>query len=256
MAAKKKSPKQKSLESTEANLFSDQEDKVGRFPAPDLPPGWMKVLQDEFKKPYFQSLLEYVAEERSKHEVFPPEEDVFRAFKTTDYPEVKVLILGQDPYHNPGEAHGLSFSVQPGVTFPPSLRNIFKELKDDLGCKIPNNGYLLPWAQQGVMLLNAVLTVRKNSPTSHKNQGWETFTDEAIHQLSNRDDPVIFLLWGAYAQKKKKLIDTNKHIIIESAHPSPLSAKNGFFGSKPFSKINAALKTLKLKEIDWQIPDV
>ncbi len=219
-----------------------------------LPDDWKAVLADELKKPYFQQLKEFVDEERSEHTVYPPEGDVFNAFKLTPYHRVKVLLLGQDPYHDEGQAHGLCFSVKPGTRPPPSLVNIFKELHNDLGCKIPNHGYLVPWAEQGVMLLNAVLTVRAHKPTSHKNQGWETFTDAVIRALSDRPEPVVFLLWGAYAQKKIKLIDTDRHRIVAGAHPSPLSAKK-FFGSKPFSAVNQALEDLGETPIDWQLPD-
>jgi uracil-DNA glycosylase len=174
----------------------------------------------------------------------------------TPYEKVSVLILGQDPYHEVGQAHGLCFSVRSDVAIPPSLQNIYKELHDDLGCAIPNNGYLTPWAEQGVLLLNAVLTVRAHQANSHQGKGWEYFTDAVIRAVNDKPDRVVFVLWGAYARKKKPLIDTSRHVIIESAHPSPLSAANGFFGSRPFSKINAALREAGKPEIDWQIPDV
>jgi uracil-DNA glycosylase len=220
-----------------------------------LPASWQKVIGEEFEKPYFQELTEFVDEERRKHTVFPPEDDVFNALKLTPYDKVSVFLLGQDPYHGDGQAHGLCFSVRSGIKPPPSLVNIFKELHDDLGCDIPNNGYLVPWAEQGVLLLNAVLTVRAHEPNSHKNRGWERFTDAVIHAVSEKDDPVVFVLWGAYAQKKIKLIDEDRHPIIKSAHPSPLSA-NKFFGSRPFSKINKALREAGKPEIDWQLPDI
>jgi uracil-DNA glycosylase len=220
-----------------------------------LPASWKKVLADEFDKPYFKALEKFVDAERAAHQVFPPEEDVFNAFQLTPYDKVNVLLLGQDPYPTPGNAHGLCFSVLPGVKPPASLVNIFKELKDDLGCKIPNNGYLVPWAKQGVMLLNAVLTVRAHKPASHANHGWETFTDAAIRALNDKSDPVVFLLWGAYAQKKGKHIDDSRHRVITGAHPSPLSMKK-FFGSKPFSQVNLALKMFGKPEIDWQLPDL
>jgi uracil-DNA glycosylase len=220
-----------------------------------LPSDWKTVLAGEMKKPYFQQLKQFVEDERAAHTVFPPENDVFNAFKLTPYERVKVLLLGQDPYHDDGQAHGLCFSVKPGVKPPPSLVNVFKELKSDLGCKMPNNGYLVPWAEQGVMLLNAVLTVRAHQPTSHKNHGWETFTDAVIAALSERSQPVVFLLWGAYAQKKSKLIDTDRHRIVTAAHPSPLSFKK-FLGSKCFSAVNKALEELGEAPIDWQLPDV
>jgi uracil-DNA glycosylase len=222
---------------------------------PRLPPSWKAVLADEFTKPYFQRLQEFVAAERETHTVYPPEDDVYNAFKYTPYDEVKVLLLGQDPYHGEGQAHGLCFSVRPGVKPPPSLMNIFKELHHDLGCKIPNNGCLIPWAKQGVMLLNAVLTVRAHEPNSHKDKGWETFTDAAIRALAERPDPVVYMLWGAYAQKKKKLIDAKKDVVLTAAHPSPLSAAK-FFGSKPFSAANRALEEMGEEPIDWQIPDL
>lgn len=221
-----------------------------------LPPSWQPLLAEELDKPYFQKLQEFLKEERSHHTVFPPEKDVFNALNYTPYDEVKVLLLGQDPYHDENQAHGLAFSVRPGVRPPPSLLNIFKELHDDLGCKIPNNGYLVPWAEQGVLLLNAVLTVRAHSPTSHKNKGWEKFTDAVIRKVNEKRDPVVFLLWGGYAQKKVQLVDTDRHVIIRSAHPSPLSARSGFFGSKPFSAVNEALRAAGKEEIDWQISDL
>ena len=221
----------------------------------DLPVGWKKVLSPELTKPYFKELAEFVDRERAAHQVFPPEDDVFNAFKLTPYDKVKVLLLGQDPYHGDGQAHGLCFSVRPGVRPPPSLANIFKELKDDVGCTIPNNGYLVPWAEQGVMLLNAVLTVQAHKPASHANHGWEKFTDAVIRVLGERPAPVVFVLWGGYAQKKGKLIDPQKNRVITGAHPSPLSMKK-FFGTKPFSAVNAALKELGESPIDWQLPDV
>jgi len=188
--------------------------------------------------------------------VFPPEGDVFNAFEVTPLEDANVLLLGQDPYHDHGQAHGLCFSVKPGVKPPPSLANMFKELRDDVGCRIPNNGYLAPWAAQGILMLNAVLTVRAHEPNSHKGKGWETFTDAAIRALNDRKDPVVFVLWGGYARKKLALIDADRHAIVESAHPSPLSARSGFFGSKPFSKINEALRRFEKPEIDWQLPDL
>ncbi len=217
---------------------------------------WRPVLAAETQKPYWKTLQQFVREERRKHKVFPPDKEVFAALHLTPYDEVNVLILGQDPYHDDGQAHGLCFSVRPDVAIPPSLMNIYKELHDDLGCKIPNNGNLIPWARQGVLLLNAVLTVRAHQANSHAGKGWETFTDAVIRAVNARPDRVVFVLWGAYARKKKSLIDTSRHVIIESAHPSPLSAANGFFGSRPFSKINAALREAGKPEIDWQIPDI
>ena len=223
---------------------------------PPIPTGWRSIIGTETQQPYYQALQDFVAQERAAHTVFPPAEDVFNALKYTAYEEVKVLLLGQDPYHDDGQAHGLAFSVQPGIKPPPSLVNIFKELKSDVGCGIPNNGYLVPWAEQGVLLLNAVLTVRAHQPNSHKNQGWEKFTDAVIRAVGKKSDPVVFLLWGAYAQKKIDLIDTQRHIILKAPHPSPLSAKSGFFGSRPFSQANAALRQAGRGEIDWQIPDL
>jgi uracil-DNA glycosylase len=221
-----------------------------------VPSGWREVLGPETEKPYFEALTAFVAEERARHTVFPPEGEVFSALRLTPFAKTKVLILGQDPYHDNNQAHGLAFSVRPGVPPPPSLVNIFKELKSDVGLRIPNNGYLAPWAEQGVLLLNAVLTVRAHEPNSHKNKGWEKFTDAAIRALGQRDDPVVFVLWGGYARKKVKLLDVEKHVILESAHPSPLSARSGFFGSKPFSRINAALREMGKGEVDWALPDV
>jgi uracil-DNA glycosylase len=224
--------------------------------SPDqLPEDWRDVLADEFRKPYFHQLQEFVDGERRQHTVFPPEADVFNALKLTPYEDTKVLLLGQDPYHDDGQAHGLCFSVRPGIKPPPSLVNMFKELRDDLGCKVPNNGYLTHWAEQGVLMLNAVLTVRAHEPNSHKDRGWETFTDAVIRAVNARVSPVVFVLWGNYAQKKEKLIDTGRHVILKAAHPSPLSAKK-FFGSRPFSAINAALRAQGQRPIDWQIPDV
>src|SRR5437764_393594 len=185
-----------------------------------IPAGWKKVLAGEIKKPYFKALDQFVTEERQAHTVFPPQGEVFTALKLTPFADVSVFILGQDPYHDDNQAHGLAFSVRPGVAPPPSLKNIFKELKSDVGVRIPNNGYLVPWAQQGVLLLNAVLTVRAHQPNSHKDRGWETFTDTVIRALNDRPRPVVFLLWGAYAQKKKKLVDAGRHAILAAAHPS------------------------------------
>jgi uracil-DNA glycosylase len=220
-----------------------------------IPGDWKAILADEVHKPYFHALKEFVDHERRTHTVYPPEADVFNALKYTPYENVKVVLLGQDPYHDEGQAHGLCFSVHPGVRMPPSLVNIFKELHRDLGCKIPDNGCLTPWAEQGVLLLNAVLTVRAHEPNSHKDKGWETFTDAVIRAVDAKPEQVVFLLWGAYAQKKEKMIDTDRHVVLKSAHPSPLSAKK-FFGSKPFSAANQALEDAGSGPIDWQIPDV
>ncbi|MCI0765330.1 uracil-DNA glycosylase [Bacillus sp. TL12] len=217
---------------------------------------WEPLLAPEFEKPYYQKLRQFLKEEYSTHVVYPNANDIFNALHYTSYGDTKVVILGQDPYHGPDQAHGLSFSVQPGVKTPPSLQNMYKELHADLGCEIPNNGYLVKWAEQGVLLLNAVLTVRQGEANSHKGKGWEHFTDRVIELLNERDKPVIFILWGRHAQAKKKLITNENHHIIESVHPSPLSARRGFFGSKPFSKVNDILSSMNGKEIDWQIPNL
>jgi len=217
---------------------------------------WRPVLAAETEKPYWKELQQFVREERKKYTVYPPDKEVFAALHLTPYDKVSVLILGQDPYHGPGQAHGLCFSVRPGVAIPPSLVNIFKELHDDLGCKIPSHGNLEHWARQGVLLLNAVLTVRARQATSHKDKGWEIFTDAVIRAVNDKPDRVVFVLWGAYARAKKPLINTTRHFVVESAHPSPLSASSGFFGSRPFSKINAALREAGKPEIDWEIPDL
>ena len=222
----------------------------------EIPAGWKKVLADEVRLPYFQALEDFVTQERAAHTVFPPEGDVFTALRLTPFADVAVFILGQDPYHDDNQAHGLAFSVRPGVTPPPSLKNIFKELKTDVGFRIPNNGFLAPWAEQGVLLLNAVLTVRAHEANSHKNKGWEKFTDAVLRAVSQKPEPVIFVLWGGYARRKAELIDASRHIIIEAAHPSPLSARSGFFGSKPFSKINAVLRAAGKSPVEWQLPDL
>ncbi len=223
---------------------------------PPIPRGWQRVLGDEPAKPYYQKLQAFVSAERARYTVYPPEDEVFSALKITPFESVTVLLLGQDPYHDENQAHGLCFSVRPGVTPPPSLQNILRELKSDVGCFIPDNGYLVPWAKQGILLLNAVLTVRAHQPNSHKGKGWETFTDTLIQALGEKDSPVVFLLWGAYAQKKIGLIDTSKHVIITAAHPSPLSAHRGFFGSRCFSRTNEALRKAGTPDIIWQIPNL
>ena len=220
-----------------------------------LPQSWQAALHDEMKKPYFSELRDFVDAERQTHTIYPPEADVFNAFAHTPLDAVKVVLLGQDPYPGANQAHGLCFSVRPGVRIPQSLMNMFRELKTDLDCRVPNNGCLIPWADQGMLLLNAVLTVRAGEPNSHKNHGWEKFTDAAIRAVSDKTEPVVFALWGAYAQKKEKLVDTTRHRVLKAAHPSPLSAKK-FLGSKPFSAINAALVELGHALIDWQLPDV
>jgi uracil-DNA glycosylase len=217
---------------------------------------WQPVLIEETRKPYFKALNEFVAEQREKVTVFPPEAEVFAALNLTPIEKVRVLILGQDPYHDHHQAHGLCFSVRQGIATPPSLLNIFKELQSDLGCKIPNNGDLTPWAEQGVLLLNTVLTVQAHQANSHQNKGWEIFTDAVIRAVNAKTDSVVFVRWGANARRKINLIDSHRHCVIESPHPSPLSAYRGFFGSRPFSKINAALLAKGNSEIKWQIPDL
>ncbi|NBV81669.1 MAG: uracil-DNA glycosylase [Actinobacteria bacterium] len=213
---------------------------------------WNPLLRAEFDKPYWSSLQSFVENERQHHAVYPARENVFSALHHTSYADTKVLILGQDPYHGPNQAHGLCFSVQHGVAVPPSLVNIFKELHGDLGIPIPEHGNLQAWARRGVLLLNTTLTVRAGQAASHQGKGWETFTDEVI-RVVNEKPFVVFVLWGAHARKKKSLIDATRHAIIESAHPSPLSAHNGFFGSRPFSKINAALRTAGMSDVDWSL---
>ena len=219
---------------------------------PQIPESWRSVLRSELEQPYWHKLGAFVEAERAAHPVYPPQEDVFNALVFTPYDHVSVLLLGQDPYHGPGQAHGLCFSVRPGIAPPPSLVNMYKELQADLGIAPPKHGYLERWARQGMLMLNAVLTVRESQPNSHKNQGWERFTDAVIRAVSAKTDPVVFVLWGAYAQKKAALID-KRHTIIQSAHPSPLSARNGFFGSKPYSAINTALRAAGKPEIDWRL---
>ncbi len=214
---------------------------------------WDIYLKEEFQKDYFQELLKFVNEEYQTKTIFPPKNEVFNAFRYTPYEEVKVVILGQDPYHGVGQAQGLSFSVRDTVAKPPSLQNIFKELESDLGIPFPKKNSLIPWTKEGVMLLNSVLTVEKDKAASHRDKGWETFTDRVIQILNQKEEPIVFLLWGSYARAKKSFITNPKHLIIESAHPSPFSAYNGFFGSKPFSKANAFLRKNGQKEIDWHI---
>ena len=213
---------------------------------------WNPLLRAEFDKPYWSSLQSFVENERQHHAVYPARENVFSALHHTSYADTKVLILGQDPYHGPNQAHGLCFSVQHGVAVPPSLVNIFKELHGDLGIPIPEHGNLQAWARRGVLLLNTTLTVRAGQAASHQGKGWETFTDEVI-RVVNEKPFVVFVLWGAHARKKKALIDATRHAIIESAHPSPLSAHNGFFGSRPFSRINAALRAAGMSDVDWSL---
>ncbi|HNF79952.1 MAG TPA: uracil-DNA glycosylase [Cyclobacteriaceae bacterium] len=212
---------------------------------------WKSQLAEEFQKPYFEQLTAFVKSEYQTPTVYPPGKEIFRAFDECDFANVKVVILGQDPYHGPGQANGLCFSVHEGVRVPPSLVNIFKEINADIGKPIPASGELERWAEQGVLLLNATLTVRAASPGSHQNKGWETFTDAVIKKISDEKQNVVFLLWGAYAQKKGEIIDRNNHLVLMSAHPSPFSADRGFFGCKHFSKANTYLKSNGLKEIEW-----
>lgn len=216
---------------------------------------WLEALKDEFKKPYYKELFKTVTEEYHTQLIFPPADDIFNAFHLTPLKDVKVVILGQDPYHNHGQAHGLCFSVKKGVAIPPSLVNIYKELQDDLGCSIPGHGYLTKWAEQGVLMLNTVLTVRAHQANSHRGIGWEEFTDAAIRVLNDQDRPMVFILWGAPAQRKEKMLDNPKHLILKAPHPSPLSAYRGFFGSKPFSQTNNFLVQHGLEAIDWQIDE-
>ena len=217
---------------------------------------WAELLDDELKEPYYQELRKFLIDEYSTKKIFPNMYDIFNALHFTSYADTKVVILGQDPYHEPGQAHGLSFSVLPNVPPPPSLMNIFKELRDDLGCFIPNNGCLKPWAEQGVLLLNAVLTVRAHAANSHRGHGWEIFTDRIIRLLNDHERPLAFILWGRPARSKKNMITNPRHFIVESAHPSPLSASGGFFGSRPFSRVNKFLESIGEIPIDWQIPNL
>ncbi|NJP67990.1 uracil-DNA glycosylase [Streptomyces spiramenti] len=220
-----------------------------------LPESWRDVLGEELAHPRYEELAAFVTAERASGPVFPPPEEVFAALEATPYHDVRVVVLGQDPYHGEGQGHGLCFSVRPGVKVPPSLRNIYKELLTDLGHPAPDNGYLMPWAHQGVLLLNTVLTVRSGEANSHKGRGWEKFTDAVISAVSARSEPVVFVLWGNHAKKKAALIDTDRHAIVDGAHPSPLSARK-FLGSKPFSRIDAALAAQGHRPIDWRVPDL
>lgn len=217
---------------------------------------WDELLKDEFEKAYYLNLMEFLKYEYSEKTIYPSINNVYNALKKTSYKDTKVLILGQDPYHGENQANGLAFSVQPGVRTPPSLLNIYKELNLELGCFIPNNGNLMPWANQGVLLLNTALTVRAHEANSHKGQGWEIFTDEIIKILNKRSEPLIFVLWGANARKKKEFITSKQHYILEAPHPSPLSARRGFFGCGHFSRINEILVGLQKDKIDWQIPNI
>lgn len=218
--------------------------------------GWWPFLQDEWNQDYFKKLSEFVHHEYETKEIYPPKDKVFSAFENCDYKDVKVVILGQDPYHEPNQAHGMCFSVNPGIKIPPSLVNMYKELHEDCGCYIPNNGYLMPWSKQGVFLLNTVMTVERGKANSHAKKGWETFTDHTIQKINEKDEPVVFLLWGNNARSKADMIDKNKHLVLECAHPSPLSAYHGFFGCKHFSKTNAFLKEHGKEPINWQIENI
>ena len=229
--------------------FTEKEDRKMAAISND----WLAPLTPEFAKPYYRELYKKVKEEYATHMIFPPSNEVFSAFELTPLADVKVVILGHDPYHNVGQAHGLCFSVKPDVEIPPSLVNIYKELHDDLGCYIPNNGYLVKWAKQGVLMLNTVLTVRAHQANSHRGIGWEEFTNAAIRVLNEQDRPIVFILWGSPAQRKKEMLNNPKHLLLEAPHPSPLSAYRGFFGSKPFSQTNAFLEKNGLTPIDWQI---
>ncbi|MDF9840574.1 MULTISPECIES: uracil-DNA glycosylase [unclassified Paenibacillus] len=217
---------------------------------------WDEVLQEEIQKPYFQELRYALAAEYKQHTVYPPKELLFSALKLTPYSKTRVVILGQDPYHGAGQAHGLSFSVKPGVRIPPSLRNIYQELHGDTGTPVPNHGSLLHWAEEGVLMLNTVLTVREGQPNSHKGLGWETFTDAIMEKLNERTEPMVFILWGSHAQQKGAYIDRTRHMVIQSPHPSPFSAHRGFLGSRPFSQANQYLESHGLKGIDWSIPNL
>jgi uracil-DNA glycosylase len=216
---------------------------------------WADYLDEEIQKPYYRKLRQFLISEYRTRRVYPDMYSIFNALHYTSYHDTKVVILGQDPYHGPGQAHGLSFSVQPGIQPPPSLINIFKELETDLGCTVPNNGCLIPWAKQGVLLLNTVLTVREHEANSHHGQGWETFTDKIISLLNERETPLVFILWGTPARRKKAMVTNPNHYVIESPHPSPLSASRGFFGSHPFSRTNDFLRSTGQEPIDWQLPN-
>lgn len=215
-----------------------------------------EIIEEESKKEYYQKLHEFVDQEYATKTIFPPRENIFFALKNTPYEYVKVVIIGQDPYHGVGEAHGMCFSVNPGIKVPPSLQNIYKEIRRDLGCKIPNNGYLLKWARQGVLMLNSVLTVEKDKPASHQGKGWEIFTDRIIEEINKKDTPVVFLLWGNFAKQKQALITNPKHLVLTSSHPSPFAVRYGFDGCGHFSKTNAFLIENNMAPIDWQIDDI
>jgi uracil-DNA glycosylase len=223
---------------------------------PPIPREWRSVLSDQERAPYYLALDAFLEAETERYTVYPPRDEIFNALRLTSFDDVKVVILGQDPYPGPGQAHGLAFSVRPGVPIPASLRNIYKELATDVGFRVPNHGNLELWAARGVLLLNAVLTVRAGMPNSHSGVGWEMFTDEVIRSVNCKKTLVAFVLWGAYAQRKLPLIDVQRHAVVMGAHPSPLSARNGFFGSRPFSRINAALEMAGEGPVDWGLPDL
>ena len=253
MAAKKKAATKPPARFDDPDAPAERPMDVPGLPA-DLPKGWLGALDPETHKPYWTDLMRFVTSERAAHKVYPPEPDVFNAFRYTPLEKVKAVILGQDPYHGEGQAHGICFSVRPGVRVPESLKNIYAELKDDLGIEPVKHGYLEQWTRQGVLMLNACLTVRAKTPNSHANKGWEKFTDAALRAVNDLPHRVVFLLWGAYAQKKIPLLTGEQHVILRAAHPSPFSAANGFFGSKPFSKTNEALEEAGEKPIDWRLP--
>ncbi|MDO3409296.1 uracil-DNA glycosylase [Saccharibacillus sp. CPCC 101409] len=217
---------------------------------------WDEVLKDEIRQPYFEELMRRVEEEYETHTVYPPKPLLFQALKLTPFANVKAVILGQDPYHGPGQAHGLSFSVLPGVRIPPSLRNMYKEMASDLNVPAPDHGYLIHWAEEGVLLLNTVLTVREGQAASHQKLGWQRFTDAVIQAIGEREQPAVFILWGSHAQKKEALIDASRHAVLKSVHPSPLSARGGFFGSRPYSQTNDYLKSHGIQPINWEIPSL
>lgn len=220
---------------------------------PQLPPAWLEVLEDEFSKPYMAELRAFLQEEKRRYRVYPPGPEIFSAFWHTPFDRVRVVVLGQDPYHGPGQAHGLCFSVRRGTPPPPSLVNIFRELRDDLGIPPAGHGELTAWADQGVLLLNAVLTVREHEANSHRGRGWETFTDRVVHELATRKEGLVFVLWGSSAQQKAARVDRRRHLVLSAPHPSPLSAARGFFGSRPFSKINEHLRGRGEAEVDWRL---
>ncbi|MBR4455140.1 MAG: uracil-DNA glycosylase [Solobacterium sp.] len=218
--------------------------------------GWWPWLQNEWQQPYFQALSAFLKESYATKQIYPPKHLVFSAFEACDVPDIRVVILGQDPYHEPGQAHGMCFSVNPGIEIPPSLVNIYRELESDCGCYVPNNGYLMPWAKQGVFLLNTVMTVERGRANSHRGRGWETFTDHAIAKISEKKEPTVFLLWGSNARSKAGMIDRSRHLVLETAHPSPLSAYRGFFGCRHFSRANSFLEANGRTPVNWQIPNI